>query len=215
MKQVRKKVQVKSNTTREKILHSIKELHSTTVEELAESAGVSPVTVRHHLNALLAKGSIVATPVRRSVGRPHFAYSLSEAGEELFPKNYFRLSTLLLEELRDRFSTEVVESIFNGVANRIASQNSTQFEGLPFEERLDFLVNLLEEEGFMSRWEKTAEGYRLTEFGCPWLSIGEAHSEVCSFDKELIKTVLDTDFKQSGCMLSGDPCCQFNIKAPV
>ena len=200
--------------TRETILHKIKEQHSTTVEKLAEAADVSPVTVRHHLNALLADGSIEATPVRRSVGRPHMTYSLSEAGEELFPKNYFRLSTLLLEEIRDRFSPDVVTSIFNGVANRIANDNSERFEGLSFEGRLDFLVTLLEEEGFMARWEKNGDGYQLTEYGCPWLSIGEAHSEVCSFDKELINSVLKTRFQQNSCMLKGDPCCQFNIAAP-
>ena len=215
MKQVRKKVQVKSNTTREKILHSIKQLHSTTVEQLAESAGVSPVTVRHHLNALLADGSIESTTVKRSVGRPHYTYSLSDAGEELFPKNYFRLSTLLLAELRDRFSAEVVSDIFNGVANRIVDENSDKFEGLPFEQRLDFLVDLLEEEGFMASWEKNGDGYQLKEYGCPWLSIGESHSEVCSFDKKLIKSVLKTNFKQSSCMLNGDSCCQFSISAPV
>ena len=201
--------------TRETILHKIKELHTATVDNLAEAADVSPVTVRHHLNALLADGSIEATPVRRSVGRPHMTYSLSEAGEELFPKNYFRLSTLLLEEIRDRFSPEVVTSIFNGVANRIANDNSERFEGLSFEGRLDFLVTLLEEEGFMARWEKNGDGYQLTEFGCPWLSIGEAHSEVCSFDKELIQSVLQTRFQQNSCMLNGDSCCQFNIMAPV
>ena len=201
--------------TRETILHTIKELHSSTVEVLAEAAGVSPVTVRHHLNALLADGSIEATPVKRNVGRPHYTYSLSDAGEELFPKNYFRLSTLLLAELRDRFSPEVVTEIFNGVANRIVSENSGRFEGLPFEKRLDFLVELLEEEGFMASWEKNGDGYQLKEFGCPWLSIGEAHSEVCSFDKELIKSVLKTNFKQSSCMLNGDSCCQFSIAAPV
>ena len=201
--------------TRETILHKIKEQHSITVEKLAEAADVSPVTVRHHLNALLADGSIEATPVRRSVGRPHMTYSLSEAGEELFPKNYFRLSTLLLEEIRDRFSPDVVTSIFNGVANRIANDNSERFEGLSFEGRLDFLVTLLEEEGFMARWEKNGDGYQLTEYGCPWLSIGEAHSEVCSFDKELINSVLKTGFEQNSCMLKGDPCCQFKIAAPV
>lgn len=201
--------------TRDTILHKIKEMHTATVDNLAEAADVSPVTVRHHLNALMAEGSIEATPVRRSVGRPHITYSLSEAGEELFPKNYFRLSTLLLEELRDRFSPEVVTSIFNGVANRIVLQNSGQFEGLPFEERLDFLVELLSKEGFMSRWEKNGDKYQLTEFGCPWLSIGEVHSEVCSFDKKLIDSILQTKFQQSSCMLNGDSCCQFSITAPV
>ncbi|MFT7586756.1 MAG: putative ArsR family transcriptional regulator [Cellvibrionaceae bacterium] len=202
-------------STRDIILHKIKELHTSTVDSLAEAVDVSPVTVRHHLNALLAAGSIETATVRRSVGRPHMTYSLSKAGEELFPKNYFRLSTLLLEEIRDRFSTDVVKSIFNGVANRIARDNSSRFEGLPFEDRLDFLVTLLEEEGFMARWKKNGNEYQLTEFGCPWLSIGEAHSEVCSFDKELIHSVLKTRFQQSSCMLNGDSCCQFNITAPV
>lgn len=201
--------------TRDTILHKIKELHSTTVDALAEAADVSPVTVRHHLNALLADGSIEAQTVRRSVGRPHMTYSLSDAGEELFPKNYFRLSTLLLEEIRERFSPDVVRSIFNGVANRIANDNSERFKGLSFEGRLDFLVTLLEEEGFMARWEKNGDDYQLTEFGCPWLSIGETHSEVCSFDKELIHSVLQTRFQQHSCMLKGDSCCTFNIAAPV
>ncbi len=201
--------------TRETILHTIKELHSSTVEDLAEAAGVSPVTVRHHLNGLLADGSIVSTTVKRSIGRPHLTYSLSEAGEELFPKNYFRLSTLLLQELRDRFSAEVVTEIFNGVANRIVDENSDRFSGLSFEDRLDFLVKLLEEEGFMASWEKNGDGYQLKEYGCPWLSIGETHAEVCSFDKELIKNVLKTNFKQSSCMLNGDSCCQFTIAAPT
>ncbi len=201
--------------TRDKILHTIKEAHSTTVDDLANAAGISPVTVRHHLNALLADGSIMATPVKRAVGRPHYTYSLSEAGEELFPKNYFRLSTLLLEELRNRFSPEVVKEIFNGVANRIVDQNSSRFTGLNFEQRLDFLVELLEEEGFMSRWEKDGDQYQLIEFGCPWLSLGESHAEVCSFDKELIKNILKTNFHQSSCMINGDSCCQFTIAAPA
>ena len=202
-------------TTRDTILHKIKELHTATVDDLAEVVGVSPVTVRHHLNALLADGNIEATAVRRSVGRPHMTYSLSQAGEELFPKNYFRLSTLLLEEIRDRFSPQEVKSIFNGVANRIATDNSERFEGLSFEGRLDFLVTLLKEEGFMAKWEKNGDGYQLTEFGCPWLSIGETHSEVCSFDKELIQSILQTRFQQSSCMLDGGSCCQFNITAPI
>ena len=59
--------QTKKRTTREVILHSIKSSPHATVEELAEAADISPVTVRHHLNALLAAGAIEAASVRRKV----------------------------------------------------------------------------------------------------------------------------------------------------
>ena len=63
-------VNQKKRTTREIILHTIKQFPQSTVEELAGAADISPVTVRHHLNALLAAGTIESSSIRRKVGRP-------------------------------------------------------------------------------------------------------------------------------------------------
>ena len=84
-------------STRDTILHTIKSSQQVNVEELAEVADVSPVTVRHHLNALQADGLIEAESIRRKVGRPYYVYSLSEKGHELFPKRYVRLTSRLLD----------------------------------------------------------------------------------------------------------------------
>ena len=202
-------------STRETILNTIRSLHEATIDALAEAADVSPVTVRHHVNGLMADGTIESRAVRRKIGRPHHVYSLSDAGEELFPQKYYRLSNLLLEELKARFEPEEVSDIFNSVVKRVVDSQEGQYQTLPFEKRLDYVVELLGKEGFMAKWEKSESGYRLIEYGCPYISIGETHTEVCSFDKGLIRSVLNTTIEQQSCMLTGDRCCEFSIPAPL
>lgn len=202
------------NSTREIILETIKAQSRVTVDALAKAASVSPVTVRHHLNSLQADGLVSVESVRQSVGRPYYVYSLTEAGHELFPTKYFALSMRLLDELKDRFPAEVVNEVFSGVVRRIAQEHRGEFEHLPFEKRLDYLVDLLAQEGFLARWRKVDSGYELTEYSCPFLLIGEDHSEVCRLDTVLIETVLETNVEQQSCMLQGDACCQFKV-APV
>lgn len=201
-------------STRDIILHTIKLRNQATVKELAEAADVSPVTVRHHLNALQADSLLKTDSIRRKVGRPYHVYSLSKKGHELFPKRYARLSTRLLEELKKQFPSEIVTDLFHNVVAGIVEEHRSEFENLPFEERLAYLVDMLAEEGFLARWEKIDDEYHLIEYSCPYISVGEEHTEICSFDKELIIAVLNTDVKQHSCMLNGDQCCEFSFTRP-
>jgi DeoR family transcriptional regulator, suf operon transcriptional repressor len=201
-------------STREIILDSIKRSHEATVDALAEIADVSPVTVRHHLNSLQAEGLLESRSVRRKVGRPYYVYRLSDQGQELFPKRYMRLSSLLLDELKSRFATDVVTELFNSVVEKLVDEHRPEINKLDFEERLDFLIEILEQEGFLADWELTETGYRLTEYSCPYISVGQKHSEICSFDKTLITIVLEADITQHTCMLRGDTCCEFSVAGP-
>lgn len=201
-------------STREIILDAIKKSNEATVDKLAEAADVSPVTVRHHLNSLQAEGLLEIRSVRRKVGRPYYVYSLSLKGSELFPRRYVRLSSLLLDELKARFPAETVTELFNDVVKRIVLEHQEQFDGLTFEQRLDYLVRLLGEEGFLAAWELTDDGYQITEYSCPYYSVGQQHSEVCAFDRQLMMTVLNTPITQHSCMLDGDKSCQFTFSVP-
>ena len=90
-------------------------------------------------------------------------------------------------------------------------EHEASFQDLPLEARLDYLVELLAEEGFLARWEEEEGAYRLIEYSCPYLSLGQQHDEICAFDRELIVAVLNTDVEQHSCMLNGAPCCEFTI----
>jgi len=203
----------KKRTTREIILHGIKQSPQSTVEDLAEVADISPVTVRHHLNALLAEGAIEATSIRRKVGRPYYVYSLSQRGQELFPRRYVQLTSRLLDELKDRLPQEAIEEIFEGVVETVLHEHRGEYEHLPLEERLDYLTNLLSDEGFLSTWERTRTGYKLVEYSCPYLSIGSAHTEVCNFDRQIMNSILQQEVQQQSCILHGANFCEYHIEA--
>jgi len=203
------------SSTRDVILEAIKQANEATVEDLAEAADVSPVTVRHHLNSLQADGLLRTHSVRRKVGRPYYVYSLSEKGHELFPQRYVRLNNMLLDELKSRFPTELVSELFSDVVNRLAAKHESNLAGLTFEERLDYLVQVLEGEGFLANWQVSNGGYLLSEYSCPYYSVGQKHSEVCVLDKQLIRIVLDTEIVQTSCMLQGDPACNFDVQPPA
>ena len=202
-------------TTRQIILKAIKESNQAKVEELAQIADISPVTVRHHLNSLLAEGLIESKSVRRKVGRPYYVYNLSEKGQEHFPQRYVKLTSRLLDELKAHLPEEVVTTLFAGVVHNVIATHKGKFEHLSLEDRLNYLIELLAEEGFLARWEKTADGYKVIEYSCPYLSVGQTHAEICSIDKELMLSILQTPIKQHSCMLEGANCCEFSIDETV
>ncbi len=204
----------RKQTTRDLILEELKATHQATVDELAVAADVSPVTVRHHLNSLQAEGLLVSRSVRRKVGRPHYVYSLSEDGHELFPQKYARLSSRLLTELKDRFPADMVSELFRGVVQGILDEHQAAIAGLSFSDRLDYAVALLAEEGFLARWEESDGVVRLIEYSCPYISVGQQHAEICTFDRALVRAVVGADMEQESCMLQGDPCCQFTLLRP-
>lgn len=201
----------KRQSTREVILHTIKASPQIAVEALAEAADVSPVTVRHHLNGLQAEGLIEAESVRRKVGRPYYVYSISERGQELFPKRYVRLTSRLLSEMKDRLPEDVIAEVFQGVVDSVIDEHRGEFEHLPLEERLNYLVKVLNEEGFLSKWEEAEGGYKLIEYSCPYFTVGSDHAEICHFDRQLILGILEVPVHQQSCMLKGAACCQFTV----
>lgn len=199
------------NDTRKRILRVLKTLHQATVATIADEVELSPIAVRHHLNALQAEGLLAAQEVRHGVGRPFLVYRLTEAGQELFPQKYVRLTERLLEELKATVPSATIEQIFAGMAAGLASGVRAEVAGLPPDSRMARLVEVLGEEGFVAHWERTAEGYRVTGVSCPYLHVGQSHPEVCQFDIQLITSVLETPVERCSCMIDGDPQCTFNI----
>ena len=104
-----------------------------------------------------------------------------------------------------------------GVVAQIIADRQQEYETLnSFQDRMEFLVTILNEEGFMARWAREAEDrYVITEHSCPYINVGSRHDEICTFDNELMMTVLQTDVVKESCMLQGDSCCQFTVKVPA
>jgi predicted ArsR family transcriptional regulator len=199
------------SSTREQILHMIKNRSQVTTAELAEALAISTVSVRHHLSTLLAEGLIRSAEVRHGVGRPHLSYSLTEAAQERFPTKYLKLSGRLLDELKASLPPQALEEMFTRMAGGMVAEYQSRLDGRTLEEKMDLLMELLGTEGFMAHWNRTGETISLTEYHCPYLHIGQRHPEVCAIDQTVIRQVLDATVEKTTCVLNGDDHCVFVI----
>jgi len=201
-------------STRQEILSILREEKQATVEDLAERLDLTPMTIRHHLNVLQAQNLVMASKVRRSkkVGRPRLVYTLTDAADELFPHGYGELARRLVGEVKETMGQEETRAIFRRIATDLAAEAPPWEKGQSFEDRLDQVSEFLEEQGFLSRWEKTDDGYVLTNVNCPYRRVSREHGEVCILDLELLEQLLDVEPKRQKSMRGGDTACTFLLQ---
>jgi predicted ArsR family transcriptional regulator len=185
-------------STRQTILEILRRRKQATIEELTHLLGLAPATIRRHLDILMRDSLVSVGQVRRETGRPHYIFSLTEAGEDLFPKNYIRLTNRLIDEIvnlddtetRGRGGVELAELLFDKMAERMAQTFAPRVIGTTLEERLEEVTNLLAGEGITFEWRQREDGYYLLGHGCPCRRVADAHTQVCSHDQRLLTTLL-------------------------
>jgi len=198
-------------STKDRILQTLLRKPKITINDLAEAVGINPISVRHHLTNLQMEGLIAADEERHGVGRPRLVYSLTEDGMESFPTKYFRLTTRLLTQMKDSMPGPVVANLFSQIAEGMANEYSDQMNGLSMEERLDFVKEMLAQEGFTVEWEKKGDDYQIHEISCPYYQIGIAHPEVCTVDQTLISKMLALPASKVQCILDGGTHCTYVV----
>jgi predicted ArsR family transcriptional regulator len=182
-----------------------------TVNDLAEEVQINTISVRHHLTNLQLDGFIKAEEERHGVGRPRLVYSLTEAGQEKFPTRYLQLTNRLLTQLKMILPESQLNEIFSRMAKDLAAEKAEQIKKMPFEKKLDFIKEILEEQGFSIEWERIGDDYKINEIACPFYHIGQAHPEVCTMDQTLISSVLSIPPEKVECVLDGSHHCSYLI----
>ncbi len=199
-------------STRDRIMQTLLRQPRRTINELAEVVGINPISVRHHLTNMQMEGLVSAEEERHGVGRPRLVYALTEDGMEKFPTRYLRLITRLLAQMKESMPGPIVSKLFSQIADDLASEYSDQMRGLSMEERLDFVRDMLAEEGFTVEWEKKGDEYQIHEISCPYYQIGMAHPEVCTVDQDLISKILAVPANKIECILSGSAHCTYVVQ---
>jgi DeoR family transcriptional regulator, suf operon transcriptional repressor len=203
-----------SEPTREKILNLLRKNGQVAVSDLAAMLGITHIAVRHHLNALQNENLVEAREEHHGIGRPRMQYRLTETAMERNPSKYFTLTNMLLEQLKQQLPAEMVERFFTDIASQMADDLRAKLAGLPLEQRLERLVELLEQEGYVARVESVGpDQYRLTELTCPYRKISLHHPEVCRLDESLISGALGASVAQESCLRTGSTTCTFAIAA--
>jgi DeoR family transcriptional regulator, suf operon transcriptional repressor len=187
-------------TSREAILEILRHRDGVSVDELAHALRLAGATVRRHLDVLMRDGYVSVSQVRGGTGRPRYAFSLTEAGAELFSHHYVRLTRRLVDEIvalapeetAGRTGSELAGLLFEKLAGRLAVEYAPRVEGATTEERLRSTAALLAADGFDYEVESADDGLRLLGRGCPCArfdGVGIAPG-ACAHDRTLLETLV-------------------------
>ena len=188
-------------TTRQTILAILRRHGQATVDELTKELALAPATVRRHLDILGRDGHVSVTQQRRRTGRPHYVFSLTEAGEALFPKHYVRITNRLIDEIvaltpsetAGRDGRDLAGLVFEKMAQRLAQRVGPRIHGGSLGERVRAATEALAEEGIAFEVEEAADGYLLVGHGCPCPRVVEGGGHICAHDQGLLTLLLGTD----------------------
>lgn len=195
--------------TRGELLVALKKAQPVTVQELAEQFGVSANALRRHLKELEIDGAVRYERVVRGVGGPMFAYSLTDAGEALFPRAYDQALTEALEVLRERVGTDGVVEVFRRRWEALAAERMPELSALPLAERATRLAALLSSLGYMAE----ADAATLTEHNCAIRAVASRFPEICAAEAKFLEDWLGAHVERTQHIASGATCCEYCIQS--
>ena len=197
---------------RGEILTALKMSQPLTAKELADMFGVTPNALRRHLKELENEGIVRYQRDIRGVGGPVFAFSLTDAGEALFPRAYERALTEILDLVREQQGDEGLVQLFQRRWDEIARVARPELERLPVEQRATRLAELLTSLGYMAEARPVAGALPvLTEHNCAIRLIAERFPEVCAAEERFIADLLGAPVTRQAHITKGANCCEYCI----
>lgn len=211
---------LRATSTKTQILALLKRSGGSSVDELTRALGLAPMTIRQHLAELERDGMIAATEVRRPTGRPHFVYALTLGGEETFPRRYDVLAELILKEVASLEPGDIAELDSSGrtelvlerVAERVAAEHRSRFEGKNLPARVELLTEFLQEESGFAEFERTEKGWEVRDYNCAYHKLVDSNQNVCHWHLTLMQKLLGEDVQHERSLCAGSECCRFVIE---
>jgi DeoR family suf operon transcriptional repressor len=193
-----------------KILAHLQRHGEATVRELEVLLGISTTAVREHLTHLEARGLLGTRLMRQGPGRPRLMYSLRPRAQELFPKEYGTLVTLLMRELVRSEDPERFQALLDAVGARLAVEYGIQLSGNSLEERLAALRTALAERGIPA--DVDAVEARLEIYACPYGNVAQEHPAICAMERGMLQQVLGETIRLEGAIREGQRSCHFVVE---
>ncbi len=200
--------------TRDRILELLKKKVSLSVNELTELLKITHMAVRKHLAVLENEGLIKSEEAKQSMGRPLQVYSLTDKGDQVFPKNYEGITLDFLKDIEEIHGEDSIKLLFEKREDRLTQEYKNRMNHKSVAEKIDELVNIQNEKGYMATVMQIDEQtFELTEYNCPIYTVAQEFKIACQCETEMFKNVLDTvQVRRVCCKTDGDDHCKFKLK---
>jgi len=182
-----------------------------TVEELAQSLGVTDNAVRSHLTVLERDGLVRQVGVRRGpgAGKPAVLYELHPDAQTLFSKAYAPTLTAVVDVLVETLTLTESERLLRKVGRRIASSVGGTAPGT-LGERVQAAAGVLNALGGDVRVEETENVLRIRGSGCPLSTVVSRRPEMCRAVEAMVSDVAGAS-AESHCEHGAQPRCCFVV----
>lgn len=201
--------------TKDEILQLLKTFNEQTVAKLSQKLNITEMAVRRHLQNLENDGYITSSLIRKSLGRPLSVYTLTEKGEDTFPKQYKDVLLDFVGFLEEKGEEELVLQFFENKFKEIYDTTAIDIENSSFTEKVEHVAKLQDAQGHMVEYDiindsNTAE---VKQSHCTISQLATHYPSVCECEKKMIQKFFPNQEVELHCSLSnGDKACAFLIK---
>ena len=176
-------------STREAVLSLLLRRGELTAAELAKQLGVSVQAMRRHLRGLEDDGLVQSSTTTGGPGRPSNRWQLTVKAQGHFPDGSENFALGLLESMAGALPADTVEQLLTRQAQQKAEAYRARIGGGTLQQRLQQLVDLRRQEGFVAECSPDPEGngWLMREFHCSVMRIAEQFPCVCDQELRLIR----------------------------
>ncbi len=209
-------------STKEDILQYLLKQGQATAAELAQTLNITPQATRRHLKDLETEGLVEHNAMQRGLGRPQYIYSLSKQGRDRFPNQYGEFAVSFLDTLTETVGESQVKEVLRKQWERKADDYRRRIGQGSLKERVQRLVKLRQEEGYMAEIHKAngknglkgqEEGYLLAEHHCAISEVAESYPTVCGHELEMFAEILpDCIIERTHWINEGEHNCGYLIR---
>jgi predicted ArsR family transcriptional regulator len=211
------------SSTKRAVLELIKRNGPRTVAQLREAldlsgVAVSGVAVRRHLETLQKEGLVTQTTRALGRGRPAHLYELTEAGNDLFPRNYDQLASQLLDAVRAQLGDDGVERMFAHRQRILAERYADRTAGRDLCGLAGELAAIQDENGYMAECQPDGddreERFLVREHNCAIAKVAGAHPSACRHELALFQQLAGPgiEVERVAHMQAGDLECAYVLR---
>lgn len=198
--------------------HLLDRKSGATLDELVSAVGLSRTAVNQHLIALERDGYVRKATPRKTAGRPLHVYVLTEEGANLFPKQYSWFSKMLIQTLRQQVGEQQVSQYMYDLGVTLSASLIPRLVGKNRTERIDEIVKIMNETGFVARTVAGAGSEKLPRVeckNCVYHDLSKDYPEVCRFDIGFLAGLMGAEVEHQSCMQRGGESCRFRFIPPA
>lgn len=181
---------------------------------ISKELSITKEGARKHLLNLAEEGLIRSVTKSEGVGRPSTYYTLTEKGLSQFPDSHADVTVQILRSVKNLLGENALDLLINDrEKNTYERYEKALVKAESLEQRLDVLVKVRSEEGYMAEWTKEGNDYFLIENHCPICAAATECQGFCRAELSNFQNLIGKNYQveRINHILSGGQRCVYKI----